>query len=323
MLERADLEEHPDERAAQLTFVVGGAGFSGVETAGEIEDFIRRVRRASTRRSAPRRSAHLVELKDRVLRRCPRDGGVRGAQARASAGSASTSGPPIREVREGGVVIGDGELIPSRTVIWTGGVKPSPIVGEAGIEVDRAGRAIVAATMETSRAACGPSATARASRTRTRRGPSTRRRPRTRCARRSAWRGTSSPRSTAGRRRSSRSSTGSSARWRASAATPAWAWSSASACGAGSPGSCGAATTGRGCRDRRQGRVALDWLVNAVFGSDPVQLKVDYPGDRGGMGPSGTRRPPPRSVDPGLTAAPLARLADRCPERNGAPTSAR
>ena len=45
MLERADLEDDPAERAAELTFVVGGAGFSGVETAGEIEDFIRRVRR--------------------------------------------------------------------------------------------------------------------------------------------------------------------------------------------------------------------------------------------------------------------------------------
>jgi len=44
-------------------------------------------------------------------------------------------------------------------------------------------------------------------------------------------------------------------------------------------------------------RVALDWFLTALFGSDPVQLKVDYPGT-GGMGPSGTRRPAPRSVDP-------------------------
>ncbi len=44
-------------------------------------------------------------------------------------------------------------------------------------------------------------------------------------------------------------------------------------------------------------RVGLEWFLNALFGSDPVQLKVDYPG-AGGMGPSGTRRPPPRSVDP-------------------------
>ena len=59
---------------------------------------------------------------------------------------------PIREVREGGVVIGEDEFVPSRTVIWTGGVRPAPIVGEAGIDVDKAGRAVVSATMETSRA---------------------------------------------------------------------------------------------------------------------------------------------------------------------------
>jgi hypothetical protein len=45
-------------------------------------------------------------------------------------------------------------------------------------------------------------------------------------------------------------------------------------------------------------RVGFDWFLNTLFGSDPVQLKVDYPGQRGGMGPSGTRRPAPRSVDP-------------------------
>ena len=44
-------------------------------------------------------------------------------------------------------------------------------------------------------------------------------------------------------------------------------------------------------------RVALDWLLNALFGSDPVQLKVDY-GAATGMGPSGSRRPAPRRTDP-------------------------
>src|SRR5207237_8753759 len=45
MLERAELEDDPVARQADLTFVVGGAGLSGVETAGELEDFVRRVRR--------------------------------------------------------------------------------------------------------------------------------------------------------------------------------------------------------------------------------------------------------------------------------------
>ena len=70
-------------------------------------------------------------------------------------------GTPMKEVREDGVIIGDGEFIPSRTVVWTGGVQPSPVVREAGIEVDRAGRAVVEPTMARAARACGRSATAR------------------------------------------------------------------------------------------------------------------------------------------------------------------
>jgi NADH dehydrogenase len=44
-------------------------------------------------------------------------------------------------------------------------------------------------------------------------------------------------------------------------------------------------------------RVAFEWLLNAIFGSDPVQLKVDY-GEAAGMGPSGIRRPARRTTDP-------------------------
>jgi NADH dehydrogenase len=40
--------------------------------------------------------------------------------------------------------------IPTRTVIWTGGVKPSELVADAGVEVDRAGRAMTRPTMQTS-----------------------------------------------------------------------------------------------------------------------------------------------------------------------------
>ena len=152
MLERAELEADADERAAQLTFVVGGAGFSGVETAGEIEDFVRRVRR----RFYPKIGAdevrfHLVELKDRVLPEMPAEMGGYAADRLRRRGYQIHLGTPIKKVKEGGVVIGDGDLIRSRTIVWTGGVKPSPLVGEAGIEVDKAGRALVGATMETSR----------------------------------------------------------------------------------------------------------------------------------------------------------------------------
>jgi NADH dehydrogenase len=57
-------------------------------------------------------------------------------------------------VREDAVVVARGETtetIPARTVVWTGGVRPAPIVAEAGVEVDGAGRARTRPTMETSR----------------------------------------------------------------------------------------------------------------------------------------------------------------------------
>jgi NADH dehydrogenase len=152
MLERAELETDPEERRAQLTFVIGGGGFSGVETAGEIEDFIRRVRRRYYRKIDPAEvTGHIVELGDRLLREMSPEMGAYAARRLAKRGYQIHLNMAIKEVREGGVVIGEGTFIPSRTIIWTGGVKPSPVVRDCGLEVDRGGRAITAPTMETSR----------------------------------------------------------------------------------------------------------------------------------------------------------------------------
>ncbi len=152
MLERAELETDPEERRAQLTFVIGGGGFSGVETAGEIEDFIRRVRRRYYRKIDPAEvTGHIVELGDRLLREMPPEMGEYAARRLAKRGYEIHLNTAIREVREGGVLIGEGTFIPSRTIVWTGGVKPSPVAREAGLEVDKSGRAITAPTMEASR----------------------------------------------------------------------------------------------------------------------------------------------------------------------------
>ena len=300
VLERADLEGDADERAAELTIVVGGAGFSGVETAGEVEDFMRRVRRRFYPRiRADEITAHLVELKDRVLPEMPAEMGEYAARKLRERGFRIHLDTPMREVREGGVVIGDGEFIPARTVIWTGGVRPSQVVGESGIEVDRAGRAVVKATMETSRSgvwAIGDCA----------RIPDIDEQgmfhaPTAQNAVREAKRlarnvmaaidgraqhirpfryeeiGTLA---SIGRHTGIGVVFGIRVRgWIAWFMWRGYYWTRV-------PGIGGKA------------RVALDWFVHAIFGSDPVQLKVDYPGQRGGMGPSGTRRPRGRSVDP-------------------------
>jgi NADH dehydrogenase len=155
ILERADLEDDPDEKQAQLTFVVGGGGFSGVETAGEVEDFLRRVRQRyfpKVRQEEIR--AHLVELQDGILPEMPPEMGGYARSRLERRGFEVLTGTPIKELRENEVVVGEGaarRTIPTRTVIWTGGVRPAPVVAESGVDVDHAGRAVTAPTMATSR----------------------------------------------------------------------------------------------------------------------------------------------------------------------------
>jgi NADH:ubiquinone reductase (H+-translocating) len=299
MLERADLEEDAEERAAQLTFVVGGAGFSGVETAGEIEDFVRRVRKRyypKIRQDELR--FHIVELKERVLPEMPVDMADYAERKLRQRGYEIHLGTPMKEVRENGVLIGDGTFIASRTVIWTGGVKPSHVVAESGIEVDKAGRAVVRPTMQTSRdgvwaigdCALIPNAEEEGAF----HAPTAQNAVRE--AKQLARNIIASLDGRAdgvkpfrynviGTLASIGHHTGVGVvfgikvrGWLAWFMWRGYYWSRV-------PGIGGKA------------RVGLDWFLNALFGSDPVQLKVDYPGS-GGMGPSGTRRPSPRSVDP-------------------------
>ena len=299
VLERADLEQDPAERQAQLTFVVGGAGFSGVETAGEIEDFVRRLRR----RYYPKIGKdelrfHIVELKERVLPEMPADMADYATRKLRQRGYEIHLGTAMKEVRENGVLVGDDTFIASRTVIWTGGVQPSPLAGEAGIDVDRAGRVLVAPTMRTSRedvwaigdcalipkveeegAFHGPTAqnAVREAKRLARNIVATiDRRPQQVEPFRYDVIGTLA---SIGHHTGVGVVFGIKVRgWLAWFMWRGYYWSRV-------PGVGGKA------------RVALDWFLNALFGSDPVQLKVDYEGSAG-MGPSGKRRPAPRTIDP-------------------------
>jgi NADH dehydrogenase len=95
--------------------------------------------------------AYLVELKDALLPEMPAKMGRYARRQLTERGYQVLLGTAIKEVREDEVVVGeDGRTIPTRTVIWTGGVRPAPLVAESGVTCDHAGRALVEATMETS-----------------------------------------------------------------------------------------------------------------------------------------------------------------------------
>ena len=298
MLERADLETEPEERQAQLTFVVGGGGFSGVETAGEIEDFVRRVRRRFYRKiGEDELRFHIVELKDRLLPEMPSDMAEYAARKLRQRGYTLHLGTAMKAVREGGVEIGDGEFIPSRTVVWTGGVQPAPVLRESGLEVDRAGRVVTQPTMATSQPgvwAIGDCALIPRERGGGYFAPTAQNavREAKRLARNVLAHVDGRPDRvepfeyrTIGTLASIGHHTGVGVvfgikvrGWLAWFMWRGYYWSRV-------PGIGGKA------------RVGFDWFLNLLFGSDPVQLKVDDE-TATGMGPSGKRRPIPRRTDP-------------------------
>ena len=140
--ERAEMESDPDARRALLTFVVVGAGPTGVEMAGQIAELARDTLRRDFRAIDPREGrVLLVEMADRVLRPFRRS--CRGRRsARSSASGSPLLGRTVVDIDEEAVTIDGGERIPARTVIWAAGVEASPLAAALG-EVDRAGRVTV------------------------------------------------------------------------------------------------------------------------------------------------------------------------------------
>ncbi len=130
----------PAELAAALTFVVVGAGPTGVEMAGAISELARFTLRKDFRRINPAQSrVLLVEAGPRIL---PTFSEETSASARRQLEQLRVDvrlGKPVTAISDGDVTIGD-EVIPTRTVVWAAGNKASPLAALLGAEVDRAGR---------------------------------------------------------------------------------------------------------------------------------------------------------------------------------------
>jgi NADH dehydrogenase FAD-containing subunit len=123
-----------------LTFVLVGAGPTGVEMAGAIATLVSNTLSSEFRRIDPRSARIVVVDRDRRILPAFSEELSRAAHERLTKlGVEVRLGHAVERVDERGVVIG-GERIPSQTVIWTAGVEPSPVGRWLGVETDRAGR---------------------------------------------------------------------------------------------------------------------------------------------------------------------------------------
>ena len=138
--ETAEIEEDPSKHQDLLTFVLVGAGPTGVEMAGSLAELRRFTLKSDFRRIDPLQARIiLAEAAPRVLANFPEDLS-RKAQARLeSVGVEVRLGQPVKAIDDEHVVIGD-ETIPCRTVIWTAGVTPSPAGKWLNAPTDKAGR---------------------------------------------------------------------------------------------------------------------------------------------------------------------------------------
>ena len=147
--EAAELEHDAARRAAWLTFVVVGAGPTGVEIAGQIAEIARETLRRDFRAIDPREARILiVDRAERVLATFPPSLSAKAERALERLGITPLLGRTVVGIDDEGVTLqptaGDPERVPARTAIWAAGVGASPLAGMlarfTGAELDRTGR---------------------------------------------------------------------------------------------------------------------------------------------------------------------------------------
>jgi NADH:ubiquinone reductase (H+-translocating) len=154
--EAAELEHDPERREEWLTFVVVGAGPTGVEMAGQIGELARDTLNRDFRTADPTSgSILLVEAADRVLTGFPPSLSAKAERSLRRLGVTPLLDSTVVDVDETGVTIreasGETRRIPARTIVWAAGVTASALASDlaelSGAEQDKAGRVTVEADL--------------------------------------------------------------------------------------------------------------------------------------------------------------------------------
>jgi NADH:ubiquinone reductase (H+-translocating) len=142
----AQLEEADNECVTKkntlLCFVVAGGGFSGVETIGALNDFVREVLPSYSHLSEDMLRVVLVHAGPVILPELGEKLGVYAQKKLAERGVEIHVNTKVSAVSAHGVKLSDGTTIESDTLIWTAGNAPNPLVQELPCQKER-GRVVV------------------------------------------------------------------------------------------------------------------------------------------------------------------------------------
>ncbi|MFF3438042.1 NAD(P)/FAD-dependent oxidoreductase [Streptosporangium sp. NPDC002721] len=140
LLDRAESDEDETLRRRALTFVVIGGGFAGVEALAELEDMAVDATRYYRNISREDMRWVLVEATDRILPEVGPEMGAWTAEQLRERGIEVRMNTRLESCEGGLVKLSDGEEFEAATIVWTAGVKPSPVVNAGDLPLDERGR---------------------------------------------------------------------------------------------------------------------------------------------------------------------------------------
>jgi NADH dehydrogenase len=146
-LELAETLENASEREAWLTYVFVGAGYAGLEGLAELQDFAADVIDLYPRCRTQGMRWILVEARDRVMPEIAADLAEFAQRELRGRGIELRLGCTLQSVEPDRVTLSGGEVVPTRTLAWTAGVKPHPVIERLGLPLDETGRIRVDPTM--------------------------------------------------------------------------------------------------------------------------------------------------------------------------------
>jgi NADH dehydrogenase len=139
-LDAASEAADAEERRVALGFVFVGAGFAGIEAIGELEDFARAALAPYPSGMAADMRWVMVEATDRILPELDPALATYAADRLRERGIEIRTRTRLDAIEEGLVRLSDGSSIAAGTVVWTAGVRASPVATASGLPVDSHGR---------------------------------------------------------------------------------------------------------------------------------------------------------------------------------------
>ncbi|MGH2840342.1 MAG: NAD(P)/FAD-dependent oxidoreductase, partial [Solirubrobacteraceae bacterium] len=146
-LEMAETLEDGNARREHLTYVFVGAGYAGLEGIAELQDFVADVLDLYPRCGVTGMRWILVEANDRVMPEIGTKLADFATRELRGRGIEIRTNTTLDEVTARTARLSDGDVIPTRTVVWTAGVKPAPVASKFGLPLDDRGRIMSSSTL--------------------------------------------------------------------------------------------------------------------------------------------------------------------------------